>query len=206
VLFFIARPYRGVGTDESKGTPYEDEVERIKAALKEKFPYAVIFDPWDVYIKDRKHIFSKTKEPGRTRGKEVYRRGLEIAGVADVVVAYLPRRSMGSADEIAAASRNGKLVLCISPPQSPKGDRVNNWTVISHTIYEDNIYDSVKAFVEDVRKGAILSKIKRLNTYIDREMVEQPDPPGNKGESSPVVSFILNMGSLIRRFLSRGWT
>jgi hypothetical protein len=177
MLFFIARPYRGAGTDGAKGTPYEREVDRIKAVLMERFPYAVIFDPWDVYIQDRTDIFSKTDEPGRTRGKEVYRRGLEIAAASDVIVAYLPRRSMGSADEIAAASRKGRLVLCISPPQSPEADRVNNWTVISHTSHQDNVYDSVEAFVSDVHSGAILSKIKRLGTYIDREMIEQPNQP-----------------------------
>jgi hypothetical protein len=172
MLFFIARPYRGSATDGRKGTPFDLEVQRIKAVLNETFPYAVVFDAWDVYIKDRTHIFSKTAEPGRSRGKQVYRRGIEIAGAADAVIAYLPARSMGSADEIAAASRNGKLVICISPPDPATGERVKNWTVITHTVYEDNIYESVDAFAEDVKKGAILTKIKRLGTYIDREMVE----------------------------------
>lgn len=172
MLFFIARPYRGAATDGSKDMPYEDEVERIKAVLKETFRYAVIFDAWDVYIKNRTHIFSKTEEPGRSRGKQVYHRGIEIAATADVVIAYLPRRSMGSADEIAAAGRNGKLVICISPPDPVSGERVKNWTVITHTVYEDNIYDSVDAFIQDVRRGAILTKIRRLGTYIDKEMVE----------------------------------
>jgi hypothetical protein len=180
MLFFIARPYGGAGTDGSKGTPFEREVAQIKGALKEKYPYAMIFDPWDVYIKDRAHIYSKKHRHGRTRGKQVYRRALEIAAAADVVVAYLPRRSMGSADEMAAAGRKGRLVVSISPPRSPDGEQVNNWTVISYTIHEDNVYDSVKTFIEDVKKGAILSKIRRLGTYIDRKMVEQGAPPNRR--------------------------
>ena len=172
MLFFIARPYRGAATDPSKGTPYEHEVERIKSVLRETFKYAVVFDAWDVYIRDRTHIFSKIEEPGRSRGKQVYRRGIEVAAAADAVIAYLPRRSMGSADEIAAASRNGKLVICISPPDPATGERVKNWTVITHTVYEDNIYESMDAFIEDVRKGAILEKLRRSGAYIDKEMVE----------------------------------
>lgn len=182
MLFFIARPYRGAGTDPRKGTPYEVEIEQIKAVLKENFRYAMIFDPWDVYIKDRNNIFNKIDEPGRTRGREIYRRGIEIAGAADVVIAYLPRRSMGSADEIAAASRNGRLVICISPQDRTSGEQVKNWTVITHTVFEDNIYNSVDRFIEDVKKGKILTKIRRIGTYIDREMVE-PSTAGDVDNS-----------------------
>ena len=172
MLFFIARPYRGSATDVNKGTPFEAEVQRIKNVLNEEFPYAVVFDAWEVYIKDRVHIFSKTEEPGISRGKQAYRRGIEIASVADAVVAFLPARSMGSADEIAAASRNGKLVICISPPDPDTGERVKNWTVITHTTYEDNIYDSVDAFAADVKKGQMLKKITRSGAFIDKEMVK----------------------------------
>lgn len=159
-LIFIARPFEGAGTDETKGAPYLKDVDRIKKSLHDRFKPTLIFDPWEVYIKDRQGSFSKTHEPGRTLGTEVYRRSLEIAAAADLLVAFVPKRSMGTGDEMSAAARNGRLVLCITP-YGQIGERIHNWTVISHTVYPDNIYISVNHFIADVESGKIEERLLR---------------------------------------------
>jgi len=132
MIFFIARPFGGAATEENSKTPHQKDIVRIKNVLKENYPDAIIFDPWEVYVKGNKNKFDKDYEPGRTYGQEVYRRSLEIAGVSDVLISFLPTRSMGTADEMSAANRNNRLVICISP------EGIKNWTVITHTVYKDN--------------------------------------------------------------------
>lgn len=68
---------------------------------------------------------------------------MERAGDADVLVAYLPEASMGTAIEMWEAHRRGRLVISISP-------MVANWAVrfLSHLVLPD-----IEAFERFVASG-----------------------------------------------------
>jgi hypothetical protein len=166
---FLLQDHLKIGTNEEKGVPYESEVSKIKEALVEKFRYAIIFDPYDVYVRDRVHVFSKTQEPGKSWGVEVYKRSLEIAAAADVLIAYLPKRSMGTADEMSFAKRNKRLVISICPPVESDPEGINNWTVIAHS----NIrYTSVGDFIEGVKSNIIQRELRIPEINIPDEAKE----------------------------------
>ena len=87
----------------------------IKSAIKTHFAEAEIIDPIELH-----------PDAGLNYGPEEAKRVLlelaEEAGRADVLIAYVPEASMGTAVEMWQAYRAGKLVLTISP-------LAENWVV-----------------------------------------------------------------------------
>ena len=63
----------------------------------------------------------------------------------DVLIAYVPEASMGTAIEMWEAHTHGKFVIAITP-------LVRNWVV---QITSNVIYESVSAFVDSLRSGEI---------------------------------------------------
>ena len=170
MLIFLARPFQGEKPDGSVNY-YLNEIAEIKKAIKKAIPCAKIYDPCEVYLSGgRNALYDKKTEIGRARGKDVYKRSLEIAGAADVLVAYLPEASMGTADEIASAGRNGRLVLCIDERSALP------LTVLSYVNDMSDIYSSVEQFVAKVSTVAVVEKLQRMGRKIDQAMVEKGNP------------------------------
>ena len=90
----------------------QDYRERIAAIVHRYHPEVEIVDP--------ARLYPNSVEYPRTQAVETFLDSLERAAEADVMVAYLPEASMGTALEIWHAHSAGKPVFVISP-------MANNW-------------------------------------------------------------------------------
>ncbi|MFO0900931.1 MAG: hypothetical protein U0836_26175 [Pirellulales bacterium] len=129
----------------------------LKALLAEYFPGAEIYDP----LADHQNSLAYDDDFGR----RVFLGHNELCGQVDVLLAFVPQASMGTAIEMWEAYRHGKVVLTVSPLE-------HNWTVkyLSHRVYAD-----VEQFTAELQSGAV----RRL---ID-EVLVRPAPPLAPGES-----------------------
>jgi len=102
---YIAGIMQGSRTDQDiQGQDYR---QLIRDAVKIHHPDAEIFDPFS--------RFPDSVEYDDQRAKQVLFELAAEAGAADIVIAYLPQASMGTALEIIRAYDNGKTILSISP-------------------------------------------------------------------------------------------
>lgn len=98
--------------------------ERLKQLLLQHFPDADVYDP----LADHRDSLDYDADQGR----RTFFRHNEMCGEVDVVVAFVPEASMGTAIEMWEAYRHGRTVIAISP-------LVHNWVVkfCSHYIFAD---------------------------------------------------------------------
>lgn len=118
----------------------QDYRKRVRAILEQAFPGDEIFCPFD------NHPDSINYAP--RRGRDVFLDLIEKAAASDVVVAYLPEASMGTAIEIWEAHKANKIVVSISPMKE-------NWAV---KFLSDAIVPDMDSFADWVRRG----ELKRL--------------------------------------------
>lgn len=97
---------------------------RLKQLLAEQFPTAEIYDP----LAD--HALSLDYDD--ERGRSVFLHHNRMCSEVDVLIAFVPQASMGTAIEMWEAARHGRVVLTISPLE-------HNWAVkfLSHAVYAD---------------------------------------------------------------------
>ncbi len=103
--FFLAGIIQG--SQKGKRLYPQDYRERIKRALKERFPQAEIFCPYELHPNSIDYDSKK--------GKETFLQMIEEAKRADLLVAYLPEASLGTAIEIWECYKSGVPVWTISP-------------------------------------------------------------------------------------------
>jgi hypothetical protein len=89
------------------GIQRQDYRKLIREAVKANHPDADIVDPYFLFPD------SVTYDDGRAK-KVLFAMGEEAAS-SDIVIAYLPSASMGTALEMMRAYDNGKIILSISP-------------------------------------------------------------------------------------------
>jgi hypothetical protein len=120
---------------------------RIKQLLAEHFPEADVYDP----LADH----SNSLNYDEARGREVFFHHNRLCREVDVVLAFVPEASMGTAIEMWEAYENGRVVIAISPLK-------HNWAVkfLSHELYED-----FEAFEAAVRDGRLA---RRIGEMLDR--------------------------------------
>ena len=110
----------------------------VRAAIRARFPEAEIIDPIELH-----------PDSGLSYGPEEARRAmLELAAEAaraDVLIAYLPEASMGTAVEMWQAYRAGRPILTISP----LGE---NWVV---KFLSTRVFPSLGAFESFVAEGEL---------------------------------------------------
>lgn len=110
----------------------------IGAAIKARFTEAEIIDPIELH-----------PEGGLNYGPEEAKRTLlelaEEAARADVLIAYLPEASMGTAVEMWQAYQAGKPILTISP-------LAENWVV---RFLSTRVFPSLGAFESFVAEGEL---------------------------------------------------
>ncbi len=97
---------------------------RLRELLAKHFPDAHIYDPLDDH--------ENSLDYDEARGREVFLKHNRMCGQVDLVLAYVPEASMGTAIEMWEAHRHGRFVVCISPLE-------HNWAIrfCSHAIYPD---------------------------------------------------------------------
>jgi hypothetical protein len=102
----------------------QDYRTRLVHLLARYFPGASVYDPL------AKHAGSLGYD--RETGRETFFRHNRMCREVDVLVAFLPEASMGTAIEMWEAHQHGAIVISVSPMR-------HNWAVrfLSHEIYAD---------------------------------------------------------------------
>ncbi|MFH0910385.1 MAG: hypothetical protein V1918_02595 [Planctomycetota bacterium] len=109
----------------------------IVAALREAFPRAEIYDPIA--------CFPNSLNFDEARAKKVFFDLMRRAAETDLLVAYLPSASMGTAIELWNAFHAGKPVVVIGPLKK-------NWVV---RFLADHVCESIGEFAAWARSGAL---------------------------------------------------
>ena len=102
------------GSLKGHGIQVQEYRKVISDSVKELHPEAEIYDPF--------LVFPDSVEFDDQRAKQTLFLLADEAGVADVVIAYLPEASMGTALEMMRAYDNGKIIISIT-------DLEKNWFV-----------------------------------------------------------------------------
>jgi nucleoside 2-deoxyribosyltransferase len=111
LVFFIAGIIQGSLAD---GMHDQDYRARIAEVIRRRFPDARIVDPVGLH--------PNSLDYSDEEARATFFAMIEEARRADVVIAFVPSCSMGTAVEMWEARRAGKPVIAISP-------LVNNWAV-----------------------------------------------------------------------------
>ncbi|OQX91763.1 MAG: hypothetical protein B6D58_06435 [candidate division Zixibacteria bacterium 4484_95] len=113
--------------------------EQIKNILRKKYPDVEIFDPFE----DHRHSVNYDDAQAR----RTFSMHLDELKSSDLMIAYLPQASLGTAIEMWEACRNGVPIVSISP-------LTTNWIVRFLTDKNFETIDSFEIFVikNDLRK------------------------------------------------------
>ena len=113
----------------------------INNELRACFSLSEVYDPWANH--------KESLDYSDSEGCDVFMGHNRMSGEVDVLIAYVPTASMGTAIEMWEAYRNGKIVITISP-------LVENWTIkfLSNVVYKD-----LTEFTKAARNGELVKKI-----------------------------------------------
>jgi hypothetical protein len=139
--FFLAGIIQGSLTSETIHA--QDYRERLKAAIRRAVPDAHVYCP----VEHHPQSLAFSDEHAR----RVFFDLMGRAARADVLIAYLPEASMGTAIEMWNAHHAGKVVLCISP-------MTLNWVV---KFLSDRIFESVDALEAFLLSGQLVEIVER---------------------------------------------
>ena len=110
---------------------------RIREMLKNHFPEAEVFCPVEHHPNSLYYAFEK--------GQRTFFDLMERAGEADVLVAFLPEASMGTAIEMWEAFQRGRVVLAVTPLRE-------NWVV---KFLADAVLDSLEGLETFITSGEL---------------------------------------------------
>ena len=122
------------GSIKCQSIQRQDYRQLIRDAVKIHHPDAEIVDPFS--------LFPDSVEYDDRRAKQVLFAMAAEAGSSDIVIAYLPEASMGTALEIIRAYDNGKTIISISPMEK-------NWLIRA---VSTKIFPSLDEFCTWVRQ------------------------------------------------------
>jgi hypothetical protein len=130
--FFLAGIIQG--SSRNRGLSDQSYRGRLAGILKKAFPRADIVCPYDLHPNSIDYDLEK--------GKKTFLEMIFRAKRSDVLVAYLPEASLGTAIEMWESFRSGVTIWTISPMKE-------NWVVrfFSHRIF--NSLDEFEIFVEE---------------------------------------------------------
>jgi hypothetical protein len=133
----------------------QDYRSRLRELLREQFPHAEIYDP----LADHSDSLAYDED----RGRQVFFDHNRMCAGVDVLIAYVPEASMGTAIEMWEAYRHGRAVVTISPLK-------HNWAVrfLSHELYPD-----LDQFQQALVDGRLV-----------RRLVEILAEPGHRGQQN----------------------
>jgi hypothetical protein len=132
------------GSHTAKALHDQDYRHGIKRLLGQYLPDAEVYDP--------RADHQDSLGYGQARGREVFFRHNELCGEMDVLLAYVPTASMGTAIEMWEAYQHGAAVITISPMK-------HNWAIkfISHALYAD-----LEQFAAALRDGSLRRRIDEV--------------------------------------------
>jgi hypothetical protein len=105
-----------------ENTVHSQEYRRkISTIVRRRFPNAEVLDPWAL------HPNSPTYEAEQAR--QTFFHFCEQAGKTDLLIAYLPEASLGTAIEMWEAYRHGVPVITVSPMADNWAIRFLSWRI-----------------------------------------------------------------------------
>jgi hypothetical protein len=125
------------GSRRDNGVDDQGYRERIASIIRARVPDADIVDPWTLHPESPAY--------DDTLGRQVFMEFNEAAASADVLVAYVPQASMGTAIEMWQAFKAGVRVLTISP-------LAENWVV---KFLSDRVFATLDEFAQYVARGEL---------------------------------------------------
>jgi molybdopterin converting factor small subunit len=131
------------GSRRGNGIESQDYRERIVSAIRARLPDADILDPWAL------HPDSVNYDDNQ--GRQVYLALNDMAATADVLVAYVPQASMGTAIEMWQAFKAGAHIFTISP-------LAENWVV---KFLSQRVFATLDEFVQFVACGEFEAAVTR---------------------------------------------
>jgi hypothetical protein len=145
--FFIAGIMQGSFAQSAMHD--QDYRKRITVLIQRHFPMAEIYDPLAEH--------SKSLGYDRATGKSVFFHHNRMCREVDVLVAFVPEASMGTAIEMWEAHQHGAAVITISPLK-------HNWAIkyLSHALYPD-----IESFEAAVRSGEVAKRIDETGACDD---------------------------------------
>jgi hypothetical protein len=128
---------------------------RLRHLLSRHVPQAEVYDP----LADHAQSLDYDHDTGR----EVFMHHNRLCGEVDVVVAFVPSASMGTAIEMWEAHRSGRIVVSVSP-------LAENWAIkfLSHVRYEH-----LDQFEYDLVSGQFLRRLDELRSREGKPTVEE---------------------------------
>jgi hypothetical protein len=131
------------GSNDDKTIHPQDYRPRIKAILNDAFPEATVYDPFDGH--------ENSVEYDNEKGEAVFRRSLEQMYSSDLMIAYLPKASMGTAIEMWECRRRNIPIWTITGMTS-------NWIV---RFFSDEIFEDIESFSRYIDMTVIASAKER---------------------------------------------
>jgi nucleoside 2-deoxyribosyltransferase len=125
------------GSNAHDGVHAQDYRATLASLLRAHVPGVEVFDPWAVYPDSPSYPDEQVKT--------VLVANVEEAAACDLVIAYLPQASMGTALEIWEAWRAGVPVVAITPLAA-------NWVVRTCAVQR---FATLDDFAAAVRQGAM---------------------------------------------------
>ncbi len=123
------------GSSQGRDIFSQDYRDKIKKVLREKYPDIVIFDPFESH--------NDSIDYNDDQAKKTFFKHLEIIKLSDLMLAYLPKASMGTAIEIWQAYHDRIPVLTISP-------MTTNWII---RLFSGKNFETVEAFEKFVHRN-----------------------------------------------------
>jgi len=122
----------------------QDYRSRLKRLLLEHWPDAQVYDPLADHI--------DSLEYAADRARDVFLKHNRLCGEVDVLIAFVPEATMGTAIEMWEAARHGRTVVTISPLEL-------NWSV---RFCSDVVYPNVETFEQDLASGQLRGKVEEI--------------------------------------------
>lgn len=119
----------------------QDYRQHVTQIIAQKYPEAEIVDPWELHPDSLNYGY----EAARAAFLEL----IEHAGNSDILVAYLPEASMGTALEMWRAYERGIPILTISP-------LAENWVV---KFLSQKVFSGLGEFAEFIGNGGLEEKL-----------------------------------------------
>ena len=116
----------------------QDYRQRVKQIVNQYHPEVEVICPWELHPDSPAY--------GPEKAKETLLGMADLAGQCEIVVAYLPQASMGTALEMCRAYDRGRTILVISPMQ-------RNWVVQS---LSDHVFETIDQFEAYVANGRLV--------------------------------------------------
>jgi nucleoside 2-deoxyribosyltransferase len=126
------------GSNADDGVHAQDYRAVLADLLRAHLPGVDVFDPWAVYPDSPSYPDDQVRT--------VLVANIQEAAASDLVIAYLPQASMGTALEMWEAWRAGVPVIAITPLAA-------NWVVRTCAVQR---FDTLEEFVAALQAGAIV--------------------------------------------------